>query len=52
MSNPHDSVQQKVLALFSELAGERAARLAEPGAQQTRETLANALVLDVSEDDA
>ena len=43
MSNPHDTVRKKVKAIFTELAGERTARLGEPGARETRHTLASAL---------
>ena len=46
MSNVHDAVQQKVLAIFSELAGPRAGRLGEPAAQETRQTLMSALAGD------
>jgi hypothetical protein len=42
-ANAIDSVHQKVLALFSELVGERTARLGEPGAGETRKALATAL---------
>jgi hypothetical protein len=52
MSDVYDSVRQKVLALFSELAGERTARLAEPAAQKTRDLLASALSSDYSPDTA
>ena len=43
MSQLHDSVGQKVLGLFTEMAGERVSRLGEPAAQQTRDLLARAL---------
>lgn len=43
MSNVHDTVQMKVEAIFRELAGDRTARLGEPGAEATRKTLASAL---------
>jgi hypothetical protein len=46
MSNAHDTVRKKVMAIFRELAGERAARLGEPGVQVTRDTLARALSAD------
>jgi hypothetical protein len=52
MSSAHDSVRQKVLALFSELAGERTARLDEPAAQKTRDLLASALSSDYPPDTA
>jgi len=52
MSSAHDSVQQKVAALFAELAGERTARLGEPAAQETRDRLANALSADYPPDTA
>jgi hypothetical protein len=47
-----DSVRQKVLALFSELVGERTARLNEPGAGETRKTLTAALSEDFPPDTA
>ncbi len=47
-----DSVRQKVLALFSELVGGRATRLGEPGAGETRKTLAAALSADYPPDTA
>ncbi len=43
MIDEWDSVEQKVTDLFTELAGERTARLKEPAATQTRELLATAL---------
>ena len=50
--NAIDSVRQKVLALFSDLAGVRTTRLGEPGAGETRETLATALSADYPPDKA
>ena len=52
MSNAHDSVEKKVLALFAELAGERTVRLGEPAAEQTRDRLARALSADYPPDTA
>src|SRR5438067_11316542 len=52
MSNGHDTVRKKVEAIFTELAGERTARLGEPGAQATRDTLASALSADYAPDTA
>jgi len=52
MSSAHDTVQKKVEAIFRELAGERTARLGEPGAEATRETLASALSADYPPDTA
>lgn len=52
LSDAHETVLQKVEALFRELAGERAARLGEPGAQSTREVLASALSADHAPDTA
>jgi hypothetical protein len=52
MSNAHDTVGKKVEAIFAELAGERTARLGEPGAQATRDTLASALSADYAPDTA
>ena len=52
MSSAHDTVQKKVEAIFRELAGERTARLGEPGAEATRETLASALSADYAPDTA
>src|ERR1044071_982962 len=46
MSNVHDAVRQKVLAIFSELAPARVGRLGEPTAQETRQTLMTALSED------
>lgn len=52
MSNAHDTVRKKVEAIFAEMAGERIARLGEPGAQTTRDTLASALSVDYVPDTA
>jgi hypothetical protein len=52
MSNVHDRVRKKIKAIFAELAGERAARLGEPGAQETRDRLASALSVDYPPDTA
>ena len=46
MSSAHDTVRKKVEAVFTQLAGERTARLGEPGAKETRDTLASALSAD------
>jgi len=51
-ANALDSVREKVLALFSELVGARTARLGEPGAGETRKTLATALSADYPPDTA
>lgn len=52
MSNAHDTVRKKVEAIFAEMAGKRTARLGEPGAQATRDTLASALSADYAPDTA
>ena len=43
MSEVHDSVRRKVQAIFSELVRERVRKLNEPGAAETRESLATIL---------
>jgi|SRR5438477_5292988 len=48
MSSAHDSFRQKVDVLLSELVGDRAPRLSEPQAQQTRDTFTRALSADYS----
>ena len=45
-ANAIDSVRQKVRTLFTELVGVRTARFGEPGAGETRKTLASALSAD------
>jgi hypothetical protein len=50
MSNAHDSLEKKVLALFTELAGDRTVRLGEPAAEETRNRLASALAADYPPD--
>jgi len=50
VSSAHDSFRQKVDALLSELFADRATRLREPDAQQTRDTLARALSADYPPD--
>lgn len=52
MSTVHDSVREKVRAIFTELAGERTTRLGEPDAQETRDTLTSALCRDYWPDTA
>lgn len=51
-ANAIDSVRQKVRTLFTELVGVRTARFGEPGAGETRKTLASALSADYPPDTA
>src|SRR5262245_10557586 len=52
MSSTYDSVRKKVEGLFNEWAGQRVARLGEPGAKETRHLLAGALSADYPPDTA